>query len=69
MTDRYKGLIVSLDNDYRDDDSESIINGIKMIKGVADVKPIVVNIDDYLNRNRIRMELQEKLLSILSDRK
>ena len=39
MTDRYKGFLITLDKEIRDDDSEYIINALKMIKGVHSVKP------------------------------
>lgn len=34
MTDRLKGFIVTLTTDIREDDAESIVQAIKMIKGV-----------------------------------
>jgi len=69
MTDRVKGLYVVLDNDYRDDDVQEIINAIKMIKGVQDVTNSIVDGDDWMNRSRIGFEFQSKILDVLKDLK
>lgn len=37
MTQRVKGLVVTLDQDYREDDMEAIAQAIRMVRGVADV--------------------------------
>jgi hypothetical protein len=65
MTDRFKGLIVALDKDYRDDDAESIIEAIKMVKGVLEVKPVVAKIDDCVIKIRVAEEMEKKLLKAL----
>ena len=62
MTDKYKGLVVTLDKDYRDDDAESIITAIKMIKGVLEVVPAVANhADDCIIRERVAKELEREI--------
>lgn len=61
MSDRIKALTISLDKDYRDDDVEAIINAIKMVRGVADVSPILATSDDWLARSRVRHELSTAL--------
>lgn len=65
MTDRFKGLTVVLDGDYRTDDAQAIIDAISMIKGVIKVVPSVTSMDDLINRERISMELQTKLFEVL----
>lgn len=65
MSDRIKGLIVALDNDYRDDDAEAIINAIRMVRGVSNVTTSVASSDDWMARDRVRMELHGKLLKVL----
>jgi hypothetical protein len=65
MTDRFKGLIVALDKDYRDDDAESIIEAIKMVKGVLEVKPVVAKIDDCVIKIRVAEEIEKKLYKAL----
>ena len=66
MTDRIRGLTVILENDYRIDEVEKwIIPTIEMIKGVAEVKPVVVEGTDYINRQAIKLELRESILKVL----
>lgn len=65
MTDRLKGLVVTLDQDYRDDDAEAIINAIRQIKGVLSVSTSIATGEDHFNRTRIKYELGEKLWAVL----
>jgi len=65
MTDRIKGLVVVLDQDYRTDDVDEIVNAIQMVKGVAAVEKNVAEMDDYINRERVRQELVKKLFEAL----
>jgi len=37
-TDGYKAITVILDEDMSEDDHEQLINAIKMLKGVSDIK-------------------------------
>ena len=67
MTDRIKGVYVALDQDYRVDDAEAILEAIKMIKGVSDVAVNITDFDDWTNRSRIRTELSGKLWEALHD--
>lgn len=69
MTDRLKGLVVTLDQDYRIDDAEAIVNAIRQIKGVLSVSTSIATGEDYFNRERIRHELGEKLWAILYPKK
>ena len=69
MTDRIKGYVVTLDRDYRTDDVEEIRNALLMVKGVLSVEPSVAQLDDHMNRQRVRLELHEKLFNVLRDSK
>lgn len=60
MTDRIKGVHVVFEKDIREDDAESIINAIRMVKGVSSVKGNVVNSSDWMNRELIRQEISKK---------
>lgn len=41
MTDRHAGYIVTLAQDIREDDAEeSVLIALRMVKGVADVRPV-----------------------------
>jgi len=65
MADRYRGLVVTFDKDYRDDDAQYIIDAIKMIKGVIDVKPVVGNWEQDMIEDKVRLELRKKLFDVL----
>lgn len=65
MTDRIKGLTVTLDRDYRDDDVRVIVDAIKMIRGVAAVELHVTQIEDHMARQRVRYDVQDAILGVL----
>jgi len=67
MTDRVKGFTVTLEEDIRIDDFETILNAVKMIKGVASVEPSIVTPDDHINRERMKMEVYQKLQKVILD--
>jgi hypothetical protein len=69
MTTRLKGFTVALEQDIREDDAEAIKNAIEALRYVQAVKPIEADSEDWINRKRIKMELQEKLFSVLEDDK
>ena len=58
MTDRFKSLLVSLDKDIREDDAESLLNAIRMLKGVLHVQG---NISDALEDSTIAMRERHRL--------
>lgn len=65
MTERYMALTVILDKDIREDDAQWIINAIKMVKHVKDVKPEVSNLELDVAMSRVRSELEEKIFKVL----
>ena len=65
MTDRFRVLNVLLDKEYRDDDAESIIEAIRMIKGVIDVVELVADPNFRLEIEIARNELAQKLWDVL----
>lgn len=67
MSDKIKGLTVVLSQDYRDEDVRKIMDSIEMIKGVKSVTMIEVNANDFINRERVKSELREKIMNILYD--
>jgi len=67
VTDRHSGYVVVLDREIREDDAERIVQAIQMVKGVLDVKPIVADHNDLINRSRIRHELLMKLIGLLKE--
>lgn len=65
MTDRLKGVIVTFDNDIREDDAEAVLNAIRMVRGVLSVKPVVSSSEQHMAEERVRRELGEKLLKVI----
>lgn len=69
MTDRFYSLTVVLEKDIREDDAESIIKAILMIKKVLSVKGNVSNPATYTAETRARHELISKLFNVLKENK
>lgn len=69
MTDRLKGFVVTLEQDTRVDDVDALLTAVRQLRGVAKVTPVVYNIDDEMNRQRVRFELEQKLWGALADEK
>lgn len=65
MTDRYNYLTVVLEQDIRSDDAEPIINAIKMLRHVVDVRPNVTNSGDWAAQEKAKWELRTKLWEVL----
>jgi hypothetical protein len=65
MTDRFKGFIVTLAKDTREDDAEDTLTALKMVRGVLSVDPIKDNPNDYMIYERVRSELVHKLWEVL----
>jgi hypothetical protein len=67
MTDRYNALIVVLENDMRDDDAASLIEAIKHLRGVADVRGNVSDVESHIAFAKAKNELKTKLWEVLAD--
>lgn len=65
MTDRVKALTVTLEKDIRDDDIETLVNAIKMLKGILDVENLIVTHEDHFAYLRAKRELGTKLWDVL----
>ena len=72
MTDRAKAILVHLDDDYRIGDGDSgadrIMDAIATLKGVAKVEPLTRTSDDYLARERARLEVRQQIMDVLYPR-
>lgn len=66
MTDRVFAYTVILEKETREDDAEAITQAIRMIKGVADVSPMVANAELYFATETARRELTDKLWKVFS---
>lgn len=67
MSDRIKGLTVTLRAGMRDDDAEHVINAIRMLKGVVDVTAHVADPGHYMAVVRAKNEIREKIDKIVWD--
>ena len=69
MTTRLKGVLVTFEDDIREDDAEARINAIRCIRGVLSVEPVPVSYEDHKARERVRDELWSKASQIFWQRK
>ncbi len=67
MSDRIKGLTVTLRSDMRDDDAEQVINAIRMIKGVISVDSHVADPAHYFAMRQFGREVGVKIRNLLSE--
>lgn len=65
MADRYIAFTVTLEEEIRGDESEPIVNAIRMIRGVGSVVPVVKDVHDYCAGETARRELTAKILDVL----
>jgi len=65
VTDRIYAYTVVLDRKIREDDAEAITNAMRMIKGVADVTPLVATPSVCFAETQARRELEQKLWAVL----
>jgi hypothetical protein len=67
MSDHTVVLTVVLDEDYRVDDVQYIIDAIKMIRGVGSVEANVANIETYTAYARARLDLEQRIWAALKE--
>lgn len=65
MTDRVRHLTVVLEDDFRVDDLDAIVNAIQQIRGVAAVERHVVDGRDHIARLTARVALQREIYDVL----
>jgi len=65
MTDRIRHLTVVLDQDYRDDDVQRIVDAIRMTRGVESVGLNVADADAYVARETAKSEMRQKIQNFL----
>jgi cell division septation protein DedD len=68
MTERVKGFTVTLSTDLREDDVQSILTAVRLIRGVAHVEPSLLTTEDHMNRMRIKNEIETKLFKALNEK-
>jgi hypothetical protein len=67
MSDRVKGFVVALDQDYYEDDAECIRQAILMTKGVLNVEASMADHNDWINRQKANHDLTMRVLNALKD--
>jgi hypothetical protein len=65
MTDRIKGLTVTLRPDLREDDAQAIISAIGLLQGVISVTTHVVDLNHHFAVDQARAELRAMLREVL----
>ncbi len=65
MSDRINTITVVLEKPIRDDDCESILNSIRMIRGVLQAKPNIASPEEYMAIVRARNDIATKLWDVL----
>ncbi len=68
MTDRLKGVVVTFEQDIREDDAEVIMNAIAQLRHVVSVQPVKCRpVDEMINREQIRFDLSKRLMDVLRE--
>ena len=65
MTDRINALVVILEEPTRDDDVESLINAIRLLRNVHSVHTNTLCTSDFIAEQKVKSEMQQKLLDIV----
>ena len=61
MSDRFKGCTVVFDREIRAEDAETLLNAIRMIKGVQIVEPSIRTPDDWMAESKGRLDVLTSL--------
>lgn len=64
MTDRFNGLVVTLERDIREDDAQSLIDAIKHLRGVVEVRGMVTDPQAHVERMRANAAVGQKLIEL-----
>ena len=67
MTERHAGYVVVLAEDIREDDAENILTALRMISGVASVKPVTADLGMIIAREQVHAEVREKLARLVEE--
>lgn len=67
MTDRYAGYVVTLGEDIREDDAESIETALLMVRGVVAVEPIVADYEKACAEARVRHDIAKRLSKLTAE--
>jgi hypothetical protein len=66
MTDRHMGYVVTLDENIREDDSEHVLNALRMVRGVASVTPVTADYEaDVIAARRRDDQWHSELMDLI----
>ena len=65
MTDRFKGFLITLEKEIRDEDAKEVMTALKMIKGVINVKPYVNGYEDWMMYEKGVLDNRRELFDFL----
>ena len=66
MTDRHAAYFVVLASDMREDDAEeSVLTALRMVKGVASVRPVPSSVEVAIAATRRDIEWRSELLALM----
>jgi hypothetical protein len=65
LTDRINGFWITLEEDIRKEDAESVENALYYIKGVIRVTPNVSDINAQMAIDRVRHDLGMKIVKVI----
>ena len=63
--ERVNALTVVLEKDTREDDVRGLVDAIRHLRGVVDVKGNVANPETWIAETRARNAMREKLLDLI----
>jgi len=68
MTDRVNYLTVALEKDMRIEDAQALVQAIRCMRNVLDVKENVADPLGFVVEERVRQEMSRKLIEVVSRR-
>jgi hypothetical protein len=68
MSNRFNGLLVTLDIDLHEEDAGLLIKAIKQMRHVVEVRGHVADFGTAIAEARVRRELMEKLFGVLREK-
>lgn len=58
-------FVVALEDSLNEEDMDRIVSLLKMIRGVASVRPVLEDMDSVLARDRATMDIRKDILAVL----
>jgi hypothetical protein len=65
MMDRLKGCTVAFTDNLREDDAQRLLDAIALLQGVVSVSRSVDAPEDWMNREKVRIEILAKVWNAL----